>query len=248
MLHDHSGFSGSQPATPSPTIAHETQSQTDLVVRHSAMVRQIAWGVFRRASSGVELQDLIQIGLLALIECAADYQDRGFLFSTYASTRVRGAMLDYLRKLAPLSRSAMANRRVLFATRAKLQQAYMRPPTAQEMAEAMGISVREYHHQIGRILPIEGESIDAIYSDHDHRFTDVKPAADVVLETEQTCDILHHSLAQLPERDATILRLIFVEEWNLEKIGQTLGIGAARVCQIKKSALQKLRCELEPVL
>jgi RNA polymerase sigma factor FliA len=239
MLHDHSGFSNGQRAT-SP--------QADLVTRHNAMVRKIAWNVYTRVASKIELQDLVQIGLVALIECAETYQDRGFAFTTYAATRVRGAMLDALRKSAPLSRSAMANRRKIAAVRTRLERQHMCAPTAQEIAAEMDIDVAEYYRQLGTTQSVEGESIDAIYSDQDSRFADPTDSADCQMMTAQTQQLLQHSLAALSERDATIMRLFFVEEWNLEMIGQTLGVGAARVCQIKKSALQKLRRQMEPAL
>jgi RNA polymerase sigma factor FliA len=239
MLHDHSCFSNHQ------RIA---LSSADLVKRHNSMVRKIAWNVYSRVASTIELQDLVQIGLVALIECADTYQDRGFAFTTYAATRVRGAMLDALRKAAPLSRSAMANKRNIAAARTELEQQHMRTPTAQEIAAAMDVDVAEYYRQLGNTQPAEGDSIDAIYSDQDSRFADPTDSADGQLISAQTQQLLNRSLATLSERDAAIIRMIFVEEWNLEKIGQTLGIGAARVCQIKKAALQKLRREMEPAL
>lgn len=239
MLHDHSGFLNHQRIALSPAV---------LVKRHNSMVRKIAWNVYSRVASTIELQDLVQIGLLALIECAETYQDRGFAFTTYAATRVRGAMLDALRKVAPLSRSAMANKRNIAAVRTRLERQHMRAPTAQEIAAAMEVDVSEYYRQLGNTLPSEGDSIDAIYSDQDSRFADSADSADGQLISAQTLQLLNRSLATLSERDAAIIRMIFVEEWNLEKIGQTLGIGAARVCQIKKAALQKLRREMEPAL
>ncbi len=239
MLHDHSGFShGRRAASP----------QIDLVKRHSNLVRKIAWNVYSRVASPIELQDLVQIGLVALIECADTYQDRGFAFTTYAATRVRGAMLDALRKAAPLSRSAMANKRNIAAARTRLEQQHMRKPTAQEIAAAMDVELSEYYRQLGNTQAAEGESIDAIYSDQDGRFADPTESADCQMISAQTQQLLHRSLATLSERDAAIMRMFFVEEWNLESIGQTMGVGAARVCQIKKAALQKLRRQMEPAL
>ena len=220
-------------------------SQAELLRTHNNMVRRIAWHVFARMSTSVELEDLIQTGLMALIECAATYEDRGFAFATYASTRVRGAMIDQLRKEARMTRSAMAGRRRLSEARAKLQQQLMRPPTAFEMAEALDVDLETYNHMLISAVPVESDSVDELYSDHDPWFADASESADVAIEKDQMRALLASSIADLPEREATILQLFFVEELNLEEIGQTLGVGAARVCQIKKSALLKLRQQME---
>ena len=222
-------------------------SQSELLRMHNNMVRRIAWHVYARMSTSVELEDLIQTGLMALIECAATYEDRGFAFATYASTRVRGAMIDQLRKEARMTRSAMAGRRKLSETRAKLQQQLMRPPTALEMAEALGVDIAAYNELLINAVPVEADSVDNLYSDHDPWFANDAESADVTIEKDQMRALLRNSIAELPEREAMILQLFFVEELNLEEIGQILGVGAARICQIKKSALLKLRQQMEAV-
>jgi RNA polymerase sigma factor FliA len=221
-------------------------SQSELLRTHSNMVRRIAWHVYARMSTSVELEDLIQTGLMALIECAATYEDRGFAFATYASTRVRGAMIDQLRKEARMTRSAMAGRRKLSETRAKLQQQLMRPPSGIEMAGALDVDIETYNQMLASAVPVESDSVDELYSDHDPWFADSAEAADVTIENDQMRTLLAASIAELPVREAMILQLFFVEELNLEEIGQTLGVGAARVCQIKKTALQKLRMQMQP--
>ena len=220
-------------------------SQAELLRTHNNMVRRIAWHVFARMSTSVELEDLIQTGLMALIECASSYEDRGFAFATYASTRVRGAMIDQLRKEARMTRSAMAGRRKLSETRQKLERQLMRPPTAIEMAEALDVNMEAYNEMLVNAVPVEADSVDTLYSDHDPWFADDAESADVTIEKDQMRALLAASIADLPEREAMILQLFFVEEMNLEEIGQTLGVGAARVCQIKKSALLKLRANMQ---
>lgn len=215
--------------------------QGDLVRQHGEMVRRIAWHVYSRMSSSIELEDLIQTGLIALLEAANGYEDRGFAFATYASTRVRGAMIDQLRKEARMTRSALTGRRKLSAARAALEQRNLRPPTAAEMADELGLDIAAYHDLLVSAVPVEAGSIDDLYSDHDPWFADPDDRADSAMEREQMRTLLVNSISELPEREAMVLQLFFVEELNLEEIGQTLGVGAARVCQIKKAALAKLR-------
>jgi RNA polymerase sigma factor FliA len=220
-------------------------AQEYVIKTHAELVRRIAWQVFSRMSKTVELEDLIQIGLMALIDAAKGYEDRGFAFATYASTRVRGAMIDQLRREAHMSRSAITNRRKIADTKARLERELMRQPDSGEMADGMKLTPAAYHDLVSNSASTDGGSIDELYSDHDMWFADTTAAADTVLEQEQLQEQLKVGLACLPQREAMILQLFFVEELNLDEIGKTLGVGAARVCQIKKAALQKLRAQME---
>jgi RNA polymerase sigma factor for flagellar operon FliA len=217
------------------------QTQDEILRQHSEMVRRIAWHVFSRMSSSIELEDLVQTGLIALIEAARSYEDRGFAFATYASTRVRGAMIDQLRKEARMTRSGIVGRRKLAETRAALEQQLMREPTSEEMAQAMGIDADSYHALVASAQPVESGSIDEHYSDHDGGFADLTENALASLEREELSAILTQCLSLLPQRDAMVLQLYFVEERNLDEIGMILGVGAARICQIKKKAMESLR-------
>jgi RNA polymerase sigma factor FliA len=192
-------------------------------------------------ASSVELEDLVQTGLVALIEAARGYVDQGHAFATYASMRVRGAMIDQLRREAAMSRRAMADRRRLAHVRSTLEQQYLRPPTAGEMADALHLPLAVYQDMVAAAQPIQSGSIDEIYSDHDSCFADPCDRPDQLVEADDLRQHLAAQIAGLPERDAMILQLFFVEELNLQEIGAVLGVGAARVCQIKKNALARLR-------
>lgn len=212
-----------------------------LIDQHSPLVRRIAWHVHSRMSTAIEVEDLIQIGLVALVEAAQNFEDRGLAFAPYAQTRIRGAMVDALRRDARMGRAGMANRRTLAGIRARLEQEYMRRPSDAEMAEAAGLEPAAYYAMSASTVPVGQESIDESYSDHDMWFADLADSADTALEKAQLRGALVANLAKLAEREAMILQLYFVEELNLDEIGETLGVGAARVCQIKKAALDKMR-------
>jgi len=221
--------------------APEAANPTRLIAAHSALVRRIAWHVHSRMSTAIEVEDLIQIGLIALVEAAQNFEDRGLAFAPYAQTRIRGAMVDALRRDARMGRAGMANRRYLAGIRARLEQEYMRRPNDAEMAEAAGLVPEAYYAMAASTQPVGQESIDDSYSDHDMWFAAITDGADTMLEKAQLRDALVANLARLSEREALILQLYFVEELNLDEIGETLGVGAARVCQIKKAALDKMR-------
>jgi RNA polymerase sigma factor for flagellar operon FliA len=222
-------------------VGSETIAPKRLIETHGALVRRIAWHVHSRMSTAIEVEDLIQIGLVALVEASQNFEDRGLAFTPYAQTRIRGAMVDALRRDARMGRAGMANRRYLAGIRARLEQEYLRAPTDAEMANAAGLQPSAYYAMSASTVPIGQESIDESYSDHDMWFADLADNADTALEKGQLRDALAANLVQLSQREALILQLYFVEELNLDEIGETLGVGAARVCQIKKSALDKMR-------
>ena len=215
-----------------------------LVRNHMALVRKIAWHVHGRMSSAIEVEDLAQIGMVALVESANAFEDRGHAFSTYASVRIRGAMIDHLRRHATICRSAMARRRELAGIRAKLAAQLGRAPGEAEMAEAMGLDAGAYRQLVDASQSVYHESLDDLYSDQSMWFADVEERADDALERAGLQSAIADRIRELPEREAMVLQLYFVEEMNLEEIGQTLGIGAARVCQIKKAGLDRLRATL----
>ena len=159
-------------------------SPEQLARKYMPLVRKIAWHVHGRVSSAVEIEDLLQIGMLALVEAANSYEDRGFGFPNYAQLRIRGAMIDHLRRHATLCRSAMARRKVLAATRAKLEQQLGRPPAETEMAEALRVTASEYREMVDSSEMMQQQSIDEVYSDQSMWFADVEDRADDVLERE----------------------------------------------------------------
>ena len=220
------------------------QSPDALVRAHMPLVRRIAWHVHARVASAIEIEDLVQIGMVALIEAAKAYEDRGHAFATYAQMRVRGAMIDRLRASAGLCRSALAKRRQLAATRSKLEQGLARHASDAEMAAALGLDAAGYRAFVDSAISTTHESIDEVYSDHAMWFASNDDDAEEAIDKAQMKQAVAAAIRSLPEREALVLQLYFVEELNLEEIRQVLGVTAARVCQIKKAALDKVRALL----
>ena len=217
-----------------------------LVSRHLSLVRRIAVQVQSRVSHAIELDDLIQIGRVALIEASRQFVDRGeAVFATYATLRIRGAMIDQLRKSAHVVRSAMRHRREFRAVHTRLQCELRRPPTETEMAARVDMSIEAYRAAVRAGAAVIHESIDDAYSDKNAAFVDEAPSAFDDLESKVRRDALAAAIAKLPERQAMVLQLYFIDELSLEDIGQTLGVGGSRVCQIKSAALNGLRASLE---
>ena len=216
-----------------------------LIADHGRLVRKIAWHVHGRAHGSVEIEDLVQIGMLALVEAAGVFVQRpDASFATYATLRVKGAMIDHLRKCATLARGAMQTGRRLRETAVELTRELGRAPDADEMAARLGLSAGAYRAAVDASASSRHESLDEVYSDHSLWFAADQPDAFDDAAREELRDALAAHIGKLPEREALALQLYFVEELNLDEIGAVLDVGAARVCQIKKSALDKLRAAL----
>jgi RNA polymerase sigma factor for flagellar operon FliA len=220
------------------------QDPAALARAHMPLVRKIAWHVHGRVSSAIDVEDLVQIGMVALVEAANSYEDRGHAFSTYASMRIRGNMIDHLRRHATICRSAMTKRKAINEASAKFEAQWGRAPSEAELAKAMEIDPAAFREMADASVAVRQESLDEVYSDQSMWFADVEERADETIEREQLGRALAEHISELPEREAIVLQLYFVEEMNLDEIGLTLGVGAARVCQIKKAALDRLRKSL----
>jgi RNA polymerase sigma factor for flagellar operon FliA len=153
-------------------------------------------------------------------------------------------MIDSLRKHATMCRSALRKRRELNAARDRLAGNLGRMPTHEELSREMEVSEDELREMLSATQGVRYESMDEVYSDHSIWFASDEPDAFDALTSSDMRQAIAAALTDLPEREAIVLQLYFVEELNLEEIGQALGVGAARVCQIKKVALDKLRKRL----
>ena len=229
-----------------PSIARCGRPDMDGLVRqHAALVRRLAWQVHGRISNAIEVDDLIQTGMVMLIEAARSYEDRGHSFVTYATMRVRGAMIDALRRGAMQCRSAAAKRRLIAAARTRFEQCEGRSPSEREMATALTMPLSQYRATAAAALPMRIESLEALYSDHSLSFADTAERSDDAVVRGDMVDAVARAMDDLPPREAAVLKLYFCDELSLEAVGAELSIGAARVCQIKKSGLERLRGMIE---
>lgn len=213
-----------------------------LIRQHMKLVRRIAWHVHGSVSSAIEVEDLIQTGLVALIEAASAFEDRGQVtFVQYLNTRVRGAMIDALRRQATLTRGAMRRRKTYQEAERELAGEHGRAATEQEIADRLGVDLDRLHSHYAGAQPVRFEPLDAVYNDESAWFISDEADAFDRLEASQLRAVLTEAITQLSEREALVIQLYYVEELNLEEIGRVVGVGAARICQIKKAAHDKLR-------
>ncbi len=240
MIQDHNSLKAG------PTAARAYRcATTDRVRRFMPMVRRLAWHVHGSGRPGIELEDLIQAGLVALTEAAQRHAGPGEDgFAAYAKIRVRGAMVDLVRRAVPISRGGIERRRQLANQTQLLRGQLGRDPTAAELCAGLGITADELAQLRGSSEPLRFEPIDAVYSDHDPAFADERPDSHDMLETQELREALAGAIANLPDRLQLVMQLYFVEELNLTEIAATLDVSVPRIHQLKAQALDRLRAEL----
>ncbi len=228
--------------------AHQNGGADDIVERHGELVRRIAHHLAARLPSSVEVDDLIQAGMLGLIDAARNFQaDQGAAFETYASIRIRGAMIDEIRRGDWVPRSVHRRYRDVVAATREVEQATGRAASAQEVAGALGVSLDEYHRMLEDAARGQLISLDSHAEEHDGepRLAS-QGAATPAREFEH--DAFRHALGgaigDLPEREQLVLSLYYEQEMNLREIGAVLSISESRVCQIHGQAMLRLRARL----
>ncbi len=212
------------------------------------MVRRLAWHVHGSGRPGMELSDLMQAGLVALTECAQKHDgptEDGF--AAYAKLRVRGAMLDLVRREAPISRGAAQRRREIEAKELALRGELGRLPDEGELAEALGLAAPDLAALRMASEPLRFEAIDEVYSDSSAAFADQTPDSFAQLTDAETREALIAAIADLPERLQLVTKLYFVEELNLTEIAEVLSVSVPRVHQLKAQALARLREALDGI-
>ena len=246
MKHDQKPFTAS--SGPSRVANAYRGDDAERVRRFLPMVRRLAWHVQGGGRPGIELEDLIQAGLVALTECVRRHAGPGEDgFAAYAKVRVRGAMVDLVRKSLPISRGAVGRRKQLREAEDALAARLGRAPHEGEVAEALGLSPTELAALRAASEPLRFEAIDEAYSDSDMAFADERPDSLELLADEELRESLTEAIADLPERLQLVVQLYFVEEMNLSEIAQVLSVSIPRVHQIKAQALDQLRKRLEGI-
>ncbi|WP_301074539.1 FliA/WhiG family RNA polymerase sigma factor [Sphingomonas sp.] len=235
-----SAFADATPLTYSPR--QRARDEGALVREHLPLVRRLAWHVHGSVSTAIEVEDLVQTGLVALVEAAGSFEDRGQVtFKQYLTTRLRGAMIDELRRHAAMTRGAIKRRRDYARTVQTLTGELGRAPKDDETARRLGVTVEKLRLDYAAAQAVKFDSIDEVYADDQPWFASEEPSAFDLLAEGQQRDRLIAAIAALPEREQMVIQLYHVEELNLDEIGEVLGVGAARVCQIKSAAHAKLK-------
>ena len=220
--------------------ARETEA---LVMRHAELVKRIAYHLAGRLPASVEVDDLIQAGMLGLLEAAANYSEgRGASFETYAGIRIRGAMLDGLRKLDWAPRSVHRKARAVAKAIRELESEYGREARDVEVAERLGLKLSDYHRIVEDSAGCQISSLTTEEGEMTLTDSSADPFRDVVDEDFRAA--LAEAIAGLPERERLVMSLYYDDELNLKEIGAALRVSESRICQIHGQALVRLQARL----
>ena len=218
----------------------------DNLLDHIGLVKRVALHLKTRLPNFMELEELIQVGTIGLIEAAKSFDEsKGVEFEIFARTRIRGAILDQVRKLSYLPRSAMVNIRDHNEASAALSAELGREPTQSELADFMGKNLEDFHKERTHAYRFQTVSLES------QVLEDVEVPAEEVNEPEtelvesQLLEALAESIEILPEREKTIISLYYVEEMNLKEIGAVLEVSESRVSQILSSTVKLLRKHMD---
>lgn len=237
MKHDQSAFAAAAAYGQSDIVS-------DRVQRFVPMVRKAAWHINGAGRDGIEIEDLMQAGFIALTEAARNHEGPGEDgFAAYAKLRVRGAMFDLIRKQMPVSRGAVKRRREIEEARREFAQLSGREPSHDELAAMVGISPAELAQHLGEDVQVV--SMDSAYDDASDVFASDLPDPFALVCEMQDNARLGEAMVMLPDRLKLVLQLYFVEELNLTEIAQVLEVSVPRVHQLKAQALVKIRQLME---
>lgn len=220
---------------------------SDLVVNnYFSLVQAIAVKIKRRLPAHVDVQDLVQTGMIGLLEAARRFDEsRAVEFSTYASTRITGAILDELRKLDTCSRQDRKTARAIESTRAQWRVERREEPSREQIAEAVGLGLAEYDRTLHRLeaakSPETGFADDSEVTDMVSKIPSEDESALESCCKRESFKLLRSYIDQLKPRQREVLNLYYFEYMALKEIGNRLGVGEARISQIHKQACLELR-------
>ncbi len=218
----------------------------DLVMAHLGLVKRVALHLKARIPAFMELDELIQVGMIGLLEASRAFDPvKGVEFENFAHSRVRGAMLDEVRRLSFLPRSAVAFNKSHNESVHTLAAELGRTPTQSEIADYMGKDLEDFHKERGKAKRFETYSMEVVTEEVMGIADDASQQPDVIVEEAEFMDAVTDAIAGLPEREQLVMQLYYVEEFNLKEIGETLGVSESRVSQILSSVVKKLRTTLK---
>ncbi|MDA9091310.1 RNA polymerase sigma factor FliA [Porticoccaceae bacterium] len=226
-------------------IQNADQSGNELLA-HVGLVKRVALHLKGRLPNFMELDELIQVGMIGLIEAKSSFDaSKGVDFEVFAKNRVRGAILDQVRKMSYLPRSAIVNIRDHNQASAALSGELGREASQTELAEFMGKDMDSFQKERTHAHRFQTVSLESQLPDTVDMQGSENNEPEANMAEEQFMESLMSSIDSLPERDRTVISLYYVEEMNLKEIGAVLEVSESRVSQILSGSVKKLRQNLD---
>jgi RNA polymerase sigma factor for flagellar operon FliA len=224
------------------------QSRSELVEHHAALVKRIAYHLIARLPATVDVEDLMQAGMIGLLDASHQFDaSQGASFETYAGIRIRGAMLDEIRRNDWAPRSVHKKAREISEKMHEIEQRTGRNAKDTEVADAMGLSIQDYHQHLHDASGHQLFSLED-FTDSDesvaHPISGQMISPDEETHNDNFQQALAEALDTLPERERLLMSLYYNDELNLKEIGEVLGVSESRVSQIHSQTVLRLRAKL----
>ncbi|MBI5909850.1 MAG: RNA polymerase sigma factor FliA [Betaproteobacteria bacterium] len=234
-------------ATATATATRDIQHY---LTQYAPLVKRIAHHMMAKLPASVEIDDIIQTGMLGLLDAVNRYEEsHGAQFETYAAQRIRGAILDGLRQADWLPRSFRRDLRRIEGAIAKLEQRLGRAPAESEVALELGIPLADYQKMLQeargyQLISFEDfDHADGIDYLERHRDENGVNPLEALLDRKLRGRLVK-AIAGLPEREKVVMGLYYEEELNFREIGETLGVSESRICQLHSQAIARLRSQI----
>ena len=232
-------------------MAGKPSSQDEQITKYAPLVKRIAYHMMARLPASVEVDDLIQVGLIGLMDAVGRFDGtQGAQFESYATQRIRGAMLDELREADWLPRHVRQKSRQIESAIHKLEQRNGKAPSEQEISAELGMPIDQYQSMLGdvkcsQLLYYEDFSDEDSASFLERYLVDGSSDPLAVLEDEGFRESLIAAIHHLPERERSMMGMYYEQDMNLKEIGAVLGVSESRVCQLHSQAVARLRAQLK---
>ena len=224
----------------------KSDDKNDLINKNISIVKKIAFYYFGRLHKVVEVEDLLQIGMVGLIEAAHNYQPHdGVSFENYAKLRVKGAIVDFLRKSSNLCRGTIKRKQDFDRASRKLEVDLKRVPTSEEIANELNINVSNLMSWKHDFAASNHQSIEEATDAYGDFLFSGEPTVEEKILNGELKSILRANIGRLKEQQLLVLQLYYVEELNVYEIAETMSVSTGRVSQIKSAAIKKLKSLIE---
>jgi RNA polymerase sigma factor for flagellar operon FliA len=232
------------------TAKGQLSDSNALLKQYGPLVRRLAHQMIAKLPANVELDDLVQVGMIGLNDALSRFDaGQGVQFETFATQRIRGAMLDELRGGDWMSRGDRRHQRSIEAAVRKLEQRLQRAPSESEIADEMGMLLADYQELLGKVRGTQLFYLEDLSGDDGDDFLDRHVADEganplAMLQDQRMREALVDAIGRLPEREQHVMSMYYEHDMNLKEIAAVLGVTESRICQLHSQSIARLRSRL----